>query len=98
MITGLRQFKNVPLTETSVQTLETKFVFLSSQVNYDNAAIAHIVHEIAEFFKRTETPFQNKNIFLRRIYEDHAQLKTCVSIVVLFFLHCMIFKSGIHGE
>lgn len=82
-----------------MQTSKPKFVyvwFLSSQVKYDNAAIVHIVHEIAEFFKRADTPFQNKNIFLRGMYETHAQLKTCVSII--FFLHCMIFKSDINGE
>lgn len=63
-----------------MQTSETIFVciwVLSSQVKYDNAAIAHIVHEIAEFFKTADTPFQNKNIFLRGMYEAHAQLKTC---------------------
>ncbi|XP_056340872.1 uncharacterized protein LOC130249814 [Oenanthe melanoleuca] len=47
-------------------------------VKYDNAAIVHIVHEIAEFFKRADTPFQDKNIFLRGMYEAHAQLKTCL--------------------
>ena len=47
-------------------------------VKHDHAAIVHIVHEIAEFFKRTDAPFQNKNIFLREIYEAHAQLKTCL--------------------
>ncbi|RLW11572.1 hypothetical protein DV515_00001369, partial [Chloebia gouldiae] len=46
-------------------------------VKYDNAAIVHIVHEIAEFFKRADTPFQNKDTFLREMYETHAQLKTC---------------------
>jgi len=54
------------------------------------------VHEIAEFFKRADTPFQNKNTFLRGMYEAHAQLNACVSL--FFFLHFMIFKSGIHGE
>ncbi|CAM9237178.1 unnamed protein product [Bubo scandiacus] len=47
-------------------------------VKYDNAAIAHIVYEIAEFFKKVDTPFQNKNVFLRGMYEAHAQLKTCL--------------------
>ncbi|TRZ24858.1 hypothetical protein HGM15179_002276 [Zosterops borbonicus] len=46
-------------------------------VKYDNAAIVHIVHEIAEFFKRADIPFENKNTFLREMYEAHAQLKTC---------------------
>ncbi|RMC04802.1 hypothetical protein DUI87_17974 [Hirundo rustica rustica] len=47
-------------------------------VKYDNAAIVHIVHEIAELFKRADTPFQNKTTFLREMYEAHAQLKTCL--------------------
>lgn len=61
--------------------------FLSSQVKYDNAAIVHIVHEIAEFFKRADTPFENKNTFLREMYEAHAQLKTCVSTIYSFTWH-----------
>lgn len=79
-----------------MQTSETIFVYiwpLSSQVKYDNAAIAHIVHEIAEFVKTADTPFQNKNIFLRGMYEAHAQLTTCVSVILsLFILH------DIHGR
>lgn len=70
-----------------MQTSETEFVctfFLSSQVKYDNAAIVHILHEIAEFFKRADTPFQNKDTFLREMYETHAQLKTCVSKIYSF--------------
>lgn len=73
-----------------MQTLENEFFytfFLSSQVKYDNAAIVHIMHEIAEFFKRADSPFQNKNTFLRGMYEAHAQLKTCVSTIYLFILH-----------
>lgn len=42
------------------------------------------MHEIAEFFKRADTPFQNKNNFLRGMYEAHAQLKTCVSIIFFY--------------
>ncbi|KAJ7409949.1 hypothetical protein WISP_111443 [Willisornis vidua] len=48
-------------------------------VKYDNGAIVHIVHEIAEFFKRAVTPSQDKSLFLRGMYEAHAHLKTCLN-------------------
>ncbi|XP_071890236.1 uncharacterized protein [Anas platyrhynchos] len=61
-------------------------------VKYDSATIVHIVHEIAEFFKRADTPFQNKNNFLRGMYEAHAQLKTCLKSG-FNFIHESIVKD-----
>lgn len=80
--------KNPPVAGTSVETsgaICTGVCSLHARFN-DDAAIAHVVHETAKFFKRADTPLQDKNTFLRGMYEAHAHLKTCVSSFVLFAL------------